>query len=107
MQSSMQLLANAFLEFQWVLHVICILLLIFVRIFRERGFKLILTAVILFVVALGNAMLVEQFLLAPTAISENSTLGLKAVALFSLVVYGAIAANLVVVAITSDGRTDG
>lgn len=61
------------------------------------------TAVVLFIVAIGNAINVEQLHMAPAgALTQTTALGLKSLALVSVVVYGSIAANLVVAAIIYD-----
>lgn len=102
----LQTFSEVLLDFQWYIHSICFTVIVAVRVFRLRGFfELMGTAIILFIVAIGYAVNVEQLLLAPAgAISQSTTVGLKALSLAALVIYGSIAANLVVFAVTSEKR---
>lgn len=104
MTIQIEAIAQAFLSWQWAVHAFCLFLILSIRIFRLRNFfELFGTAILLFIVALGNAINVELTLAAsPNALTLSMTMGLKALALVSLVVYGSIAANLVVVAVTHD-----
>lgn len=100
----LQVIANIMLENQWPFHALCVFMVLAIRVWKLRGFlELFGTAVVLFIVALGNAINVEQLLVAPAnTLTESTTVGLKSLALVSVVIYGSIAANLVVVAVTHE-----
>lgn len=95
-------IAQIFLKHQPWFHLPCLAIIIGVRVFKERTFiGLLLHSVVLLTVAIGNAMVVE-LLTATNTLPLDTVIRLKASALISALVYGAIGANFIAFGATYD-----
>ncbi|MBV8036474.1 hypothetical protein [Roseateles sp.] len=95
-------IVQMFFNHQWWFHGTCILAIAGVRWAKIRSFfGLLLASAVLLSVAFGNAMIVE-ILLTNDDLPFRTTMGLKAIALVSSVVYGAVAASFIAFGATYD-----